>query len=238
MAIRLQPALNGCIYSSLVRAGGKKGGGGGGAQLFWLDELRILLPPSDILHYGILIYFRISMWVKRQPRKPFGRLLREQSQILPIDSGESPPFLIDESPQFHATSWLPLDKVQSCFAVKETAFQFGCSNFPAGRTRSYTSMAWSVAFSIARNHSNLLREHGVCQNPAFSPCFSSPKVWRTTHYLYFTSLPTPTAPFSPPRPHNASHMHKHSHPYCQGCRNHLPCCSSWDTPYRHATSWK
>ena len=66
--------------------------------------------------------------------------------------------------QFHA----PLDKVQSCFAVKETAFQFGCSNFPAGRTRSYTSMGWSVAFSIARNHSKRLREHGVCQNPAFS----------------------------------------------------------------------
>jgi len=91
---------------------------------------------------------------------------------------------------------LPLDKVQSCFAVKETAFQFGCSNFPAGRTHSYTSMGWSVAISIARNHSKLLREHGVCQNPAFQPCFSSPKVWRTVHYLYFTSLPT----LNPPPP--------------------------------------
>jgi hypothetical protein len=98
------------------------------------------------LHYGILIYFRFSMWVKRQSREPFGRLLREQSQILPIDSGESPPFLIDESPQFHAISCPPLDKVQSCFAVKETAFQFGCSNFPAGRTRSYTSMVGQSHF--------------------------------------------------------------------------------------------
>ena len=124
------------------------------------------------LHYGILIYFRFSMWVKRQSREPSGRLLREQSQILPIDSGESPPFLIDESPQFHAISCPPpTDKVQSCFAVKETAFQFGCSNFPAGRTRSYTSMGWSVAISIVRNHSKLLREHGVCQSPAFSLVF-------------------------------------------------------------------
>jgi hypothetical protein len=73
--------------------------------------------------------------------------------------------------QFHA----PLDKVQSCFAVKETAFQFGCSNFPVGRTRSYTSMGWSVAISRARNHSKLLREHGVCQNPAFSLVSPLPK---------------------------------------------------------------
>lgn len=118
-----------------------------------------LLP---ILHVG-----------KGQSREPFGRLLREQSQILPIDSGESPPFLIDESPQFHAIS-CPPDKVQSCFAVKETAFQFGCSNFPGGRTRSYTCMGWSVAISIALDHSKLLLEHGVCQKPATSLIFPLP----------------------------------------------------------------
>ena len=87
---------------------------GRNCSVFWLNDLRILLPPIPKgvvcqlhLHYGILIYFRFSMWVKRQSREPFGRLLREQSQILPIDSGESPPFLIDESPQFHAISCPP-----------------------------------------------------------------------------------------------------------------------------------
>ena len=121
-----------------------------------------------------LIYFRFSMWVKVSQGNPSGRLLREQSQILPIDSGESPPILIDESPQFHAIS-CPPDKVQSCFAVKETAFQFGYSNFPAGRTRSYTCMDWSLAISIALDHSKRLREHGVCQKPATSLIFPLPK---------------------------------------------------------------
>ncbi len=156
-------------------------GRGDNRSVFWLYDLRILLPPIPKgvvcqlhLRYGILIYFRFSMWVKRQSREPFGRLLREQSQILPIDSGESPPFLIDESPQFHAIS-CPPDKVQSRFAVKETAFQFECSNFPAGRTRSYTSMGWSVAICIAHNHSKRLREHGVCRNPAISLVLPLPK---------------------------------------------------------------
>ena len=192
------------------------------------------------LHYGILIYFRFSMWVKRQSREPSGRLLREQSQILPIDSGESPPFLIDESPQFHAISCPPLDKVQSCFAVKETAFQFGCSNFPAGRTRSSLLYFYGLVsrnFHRTQPFKTASRARRLPES-CLQPCFSSPKVWRAVHYLYSTSLRTLTAPFFPPRPYHASYMHKHSRPYCQRCRNHLPCCSSWDTSYGHATSWK
>ena len=177
------------------------------------------------------------MWVKVSQGNPSGRLLREQSQILPIDSGESPPVLIDESPQFHAIS-CPPDKVQSCFAVKETAFQFGYSNFPAGRTHSYTCMDWSVAISIALDHSKLLRGHGVCQKPAISLIFPLPKCGAEFHYLYFASLTTVTVPLSPPCRHDASYMRKHSHTHCQRRRNHLPCCSSRDTPYGHATSWK
>ena len=127
------------------------------------------------LYYGISDLLPILHVGKGQSREPSGRLLREQSQILPIDSGESPPILIDESPQFHAIS-CPPDKVQSCFAVKETAFQFGYSNFPAGRTHSYTCMDWSVAISIALDHSKLLRGHGVCQNPPSALFFLSQSV--------------------------------------------------------------
>jgi hypothetical protein len=140
--------------------------------------------------------------------------------------------------QFHA----PLDKVQSCFAVKETAFQFGCSNFPAARTRSYTSMAPSQAISIARNHSKLASRARRLPVSCLKPCSPLPNCGATLHTICtFTSLPTLTASplsFFPPPWYDASYMHKHSHPYCQRCRNHLPCCSSWDTPYGHATSWK
>ena len=152
----------------------------GNCSVFWLYDLRILCHPSPRvvcqlhLYYGISDLLPILHVGKGQSREPSGRLLREQSQILPIDSGESPPILIDESPQFHAIS-CPPDKVQSCFAVKETAFQFGYSNFPAGRTRSYTCMDWSLAISIALDHSKRLREHGVCQKPATSLIFPLPK---------------------------------------------------------------
>lgn len=54
--------------------------------------------------------------------------------------------------------------------LKKQPFNSGARTFrQVGRAlRSYTSMGWSVAISITRNHSKLLREHGVCQNPAFS----------------------------------------------------------------------
>ena len=114
----------------------ERGEGGGNCSGFWLYDLRILLPPIPKgvvcqlhLHYGILIYFRFSMWVKRQSREPFGSLLREQSQILPIDSGESPPFLIDESPQFHAISCPPQIRFNHVLQLKKQPFNSGARTF-------------------------------------------------------------------------------------------------------------
>jgi hypothetical protein len=100
------------LYPDLLLVMGPRGGG---------------LTPSP--QRSLVISLRNSDMVpilrKAQFKGPCGSVLLERSQILPIDSGESPPFSFDESPQFHA----PSDKVQSCFAVKETAFQFGARTF-------------------------------------------------------------------------------------------------------------
>jgi hypothetical protein len=125
------------------------------------------------LYYGILIYFRFSMWVKVSQGNRLEGFCANSPRSFPSIQENLRPFSLT-SPlnfmRFHA----PPDKVQSCFAVKETAFQFGCSNFPAGRTRSYTCMDWSLAISIALNHSKRLREHGVCHKPAISLIFPLP----------------------------------------------------------------
>lgn len=130
-------------------------------------------------------------------------------------------------------SWAP-DKVQSCFAVKETAFQFGCSNLPTSRSRSCTCMV------------------GQSQCPEFKTCFertasatipafvSSPKVRREAHYLYFNSLQNqlPSLPLHFSRQHDATYLRKYPHPHCPRRGNHLSRCSSWDSSHGYATSGK
>jgi hypothetical protein len=59
---------------------------------------------------------------KAQFKGPCGRLVLERSQILPIDSGESPPF---ESPQFHA----PQIRFNHVLQLKKQPFNSGARTF-------------------------------------------------------------------------------------------------------------
>jgi hypothetical protein len=80
------------------------------------------------LYYGILIYFRFSMWVKVSQGSRLEGFCANSPRSFPSIQENLRPFSLT-SPlnfmRFHA----PPDKVQSCFAVKETAFQFGARTF-------------------------------------------------------------------------------------------------------------
>jgi hypothetical protein len=141
---------------------------------------------------------------------------------------------IHQSPQFH----VPQIRFNHVLQLKKQPFNSGARTYrqvgPAlvlvwlGQTQFPSSSAIQNCFQCTASASGLT-----------SALFSSPKVWRTVHYFYSRLLPSRAhPPSSPSRPHDATYIHKHSYPYREGCRNHLPCCSSWDPSHGHATSGK